>query len=76
MNKFRHPSVTSGQLTHGDQSFTIVDGVLECPDSIARELGLAPVGSAVEDSAAHDPLPSRQPDVPTRGKAHGKGAKK
>ena len=46
MNKFRHPTVTSGQLNHGDDSFAIVDGVIECPDSIARELGLIPIAAA------------------------------
>lgn len=36
MQRFDHPSIVNGQISFEDQTFDVVDGVVECPASIGR----------------------------------------
>lgn len=60
--KFQHPTET-GSINSGDQSWPIVDGVVDCPGTLGQFLGLDPIPEPVESAQPAPPVVSDPLDV-------------
>ncbi len=69
--KFRHPIITNGRIMSPQFGrFEILDGVVDCPDTVGQALGLErlPEEPPAPPETVEEPSAPEEPPAPKKGK--------